>query len=59
MKLAFFTGLMLIICSGLRGQDRVTGRDFTTRSEVIAANGMVATFQPLATKAAIEIQKKG
>lgn len=59
MKLAFFTGLMLIICSGLRGQDRVTGRDFTTRSEVIAANGMVATSQPLATQAAIEILKKG
>ena len=59
MKLAFFTGLMLIICSGLRGQDRVTGRDFTTRSEVIAANGMVATSQPLATQAAIEVLKKG
>ncbi|HLN21913.1 MAG TPA: gamma-glutamyltransferase [Bacteroidales bacterium] len=40
-------------------QDRVTGRDFATRSEVIATNGMAATSQPLATQAAIEILKKG
>jgi gamma-glutamyltranspeptidase/glutathione hydrolase len=40
-------------------QDRVTGREFATRSEVIAQNGMAATSQPLATQAAIEILKKG
>jgi len=40
-------------------QDRVTGRDFATRSEVIAQNGMAATSQPLATQAAIDILKKG
>jgi len=40
-------------------QDRVTGRDFATRSEVIAANGMAATSQPLATQVAIDILKKG
>jgi gamma-glutamyltranspeptidase/glutathione hydrolase len=40
-------------------QDRITGRDFATRSEVIARNGMVATSHPLATQAAIEILKKG
>jgi gamma-glutamyltranspeptidase/glutathione hydrolase len=41
------------------GQDRVTGRDFASRSEVIAGNGMAATSQPLATQAALDILKKG
>jgi len=40
-------------------QDRITGRDFATRSEVITRNGMVATSQPLATQAALDILKKG
>jgi gamma-glutamyltranspeptidase/glutathione hydrolase len=40
-------------------QDRITGHDFATRSEVIACNGMVATSQPLATQAALDILKKG
>ena len=39
--------------------DRITGRDFATRSEVIARNGMVATSHPLATQAALDILKKG
>jgi len=41
------------------GQDRITGHDFATRSEVIARNGMAATSQPLATLAALDILKKG
>lgn len=40
-------------------QDRSTGRNFATRSEVIAQNGMAATSQPLATMVAIDILKKG
>lgn len=40
-------------------QDRVTGKTFTTRSEVIAQNGMVATAQPLATQVALDVLKKG
>src|SRR5512136_934778 len=40
-------------------QDRITGRDFATRSEVIAQNGMAATSQPLATQVALDILKKG
>jgi gamma-glutamyltranspeptidase/glutathione hydrolase len=43
----------------LRAQDRVTGRNFATRSEVIARNGMAATSQPLATQVALDILKKG
>lgn len=40
-------------------QDRVTGYNFATRSEVIAAEGMAATSQPLATQVALDILKDG
>ena len=39
--------------------DRITGRAFATRSEVIARHGMAATAQPLATQAALEILRAG
>lgn len=41
------------------GQDRMTGLNFATRSEVIAKNGMACTSQPLATQVALDILKKG
>lgn len=40
-------------------QDRITGKSFATRSEVIAQNGMACTSQPLATQAALDILKQG
>ncbi len=40
-------------------QDRLTGRNFASRSEVIAKNGMVASSQPLATQIGLDILKKG
>ncbi|TDQ19180.1 gamma-glutamyltranspeptidase/glutathione hydrolase [Algoriphagus boseongensis] len=40
-------------------QDRVSGRNFATRSEILAQNGMAATSQPLATQVALDILKKG
>jgi gamma-glutamyltranspeptidase / glutathione hydrolase len=52
-----FFEMFLNLC--LPAQDRVTGRDFATRSEVIAQNGMAATSQPLATQVALDILKKG
>src|SRR4051812_17838156 len=40
-------------------QDRLTGKTFATRSEVIAQHGMACTSHPLATQAALEMLKKG
>ena len=40
-------------------QDRITGEPFSTRSEVLASNGMVATSHPLATQVGVDILKKG
>ena len=45
--------------SQLVAQDRITGRNFATRSEVIAKHGMAATSQPLATQVALDVLKKG
>lgn len=39
--------------------DRITGRAFASRSEVVAKNGMAATSVPLATQAALEILRAG
>ncbi|PWU04182.1 MAG: gamma-glutamyltransferase [Bacteroidetes bacterium] len=40
-------------------QDRLSGKSFSTRSEVMGTHGMVATSNPLATQVALEILKKG
>jgi gamma-glutamyltranspeptidase/glutathione hydrolase len=50
---------LIIITCCCRAQDRLTGRTFATRSEVIAQHGMACTSHPLATMAAIDILKKG
>ena len=39
--------------------DRITGRDFATRSEVIAPHAMAATSHPLATQIALDVMKNG
>ncbi|MDZ7692497.1 MAG: gamma-glutamyltransferase [Balneolaceae bacterium] len=39
--------------------DRLTGKPFATRSEVIGENGMVATSQPLAVQVGLQILKNG
>src|SRR3569623_1094370 len=39
--------------------DRITGKPFATRSEVIAPHGMVATSHPLATQIGLDVLKQG
>lgn len=59
MNRILFLSLFITISIHLQAQDRLTGKTFTTRSEVLARNGMAATSQPLATQAALDILKKG
>lgn len=59
MLRTFTTVLLLVTAIGVSAQDRPVGRSFVTRSEVLGTNGMVATSQPLASQAALEILKKG
>src|SRR5256714_1457815 len=39
--------------------DRITGRSFATRSEVLSRHGMVCTSVPAATQVGLDILKKG
>lgn len=52
-------GILLLWASPATAGDRITGKTFATRSEVIARHGMAATSQPLATQVALDILKKG
>lgn len=51
--------LIVLLPTSAWSADRLTGEPFATRSEVIAANGMAATSQPLATQIALDILKQG
>lgn len=51
--------IFFLLPAAVMSQDRITGHDFATRSEVIARNGMACTSQPLATQVAIDILKNG
>ncbi len=51
--------LLLLLPLAAGAADRVTGKAFATRSEVIAPHGMVATSQPLATQIGLDILKQG
>ena len=39
--------------------DRITGKNFATRSEVLATHGMICTSVPAATEVGVEILKRG
>ena len=55
----FYYFLIFIFSLNLLSFDRVTGEEFTSRSEVIAKNGMVATSHPLASQIGLQILKDG
>ena len=48
----------LLTCAAHAG-DRITGKPFATRSDVLATHGMVATSVPLATQVGLDILKQG
>src|SRR5213595_1348900 len=51
---------LLIVGLQLNAQiDRITGKTFATRSEVLARHGMVCTSVPTATEVGIDILKRG
>jgi gamma-glutamyltranspeptidase/glutathione hydrolase len=59
-RLFLLATLMLASAVVVSGQvDRITGRPFATRSEVIAPHGMVCTSQPLATQVGLDVLKAG
>src|SRR5947207_3011226 len=53
--------LLVVACFGisLAQIDRITGKPFATRSEVLAQHGMVCTSVPAATQAGLDIVKRG
>jgi len=54
-----FALTIFISALAMAAADRVTGQMFATRSEIIAAEGIVATSHPLASQVGIDILKKG
>ena len=58
MRLLTLT-IFLFLSTHIISYDRILGKDFATRSEVIATNGMAATSHPLATQTAIDVLKNG
>src|SRR6184192_1859808 len=51
--------LFLTAHAGNAQIDRITGKNFATRSEVLARHGMVCTSVPAATEVGIDILKRG
>jgi gamma-glutamyltranspeptidase/glutathione hydrolase len=51
--------MLILLFRSVHGQDRLTGKSFATRSEVLAQHGMACTSQPLATQVALDILKQG
>src|SRR5881296_1007849 len=59
-KLSFGLLALFTVDLSLNAQiDRITGKNFATRSEVLARHGMVCTSVPAATQVGVEILKRG
>ncbi len=59
MKRTILFAFSFMMVIALAAQDRRSGKPWTTRSEVIARNGMVCSSHPLATQVGIDVLKKG
>src|SRR5437870_4122879 len=55
----FFATLFAFSAISSAQVDRITGKNFATRSEVLARHGIVCTSVPAATQVGIDILKKG
>src|SRR5947209_3730065 len=59
-KIALFATIVCwCVDSGLSQIDRITGKIFATRSQVLGRHGMVCTSVPAATQVGLEILKRG
>src|SRR2546422_1595184 len=61
VSLRFAVVCLVVACFGisLAQIDRITGKPFATRSEVLARHGMVCTSVPAATQVGLDILKRG
>lgn len=57
--ISLLLGLTVISSPLVQAFDRITGKDFASRSEVIASEAMAATSHPLATQIALDLMKQG
>jgi len=57
--LTFLASLLIFEVAAQAQIDRITGKNFATRSEVLGRHGMVCTSVPAATQVGIEILKRG
>lgn len=62
MRISFLFAVVALLSTAILAPaqiDRITGKAFVTRSEVLARHGMVCTSVPLATQVGIDILKRG
>ncbi|MCF6262905.1 MAG: gamma-glutamyltransferase [Xanthomonadales bacterium] len=59
MKFLAICIIIFSISSPMLAADRVTGKAFVTRSEVISSEAMAASSQPLATQIGLDIMRQG
>ena len=58
-SLCLATALTAVAGTPASAADRIAGRSFATRSDVIAPHAMAATSHPLATQIALDVMKQG
>ena len=54
-----FLALLIVDLTADAQVDRITGKNFATRSEVLARHGMICTSVPAATQVGLDILKRG